>query len=68
MDIQLDQLPSVKGKTLEEAQAILLPHGVTAVRPLMVDGKLMMGTMDWRPDRLNVSIQDGLITHVDKLG
>ena len=68
MDISLDSLPSVKGKTLEEARQILEPHGITAVRPLMVDGKLMMGTMDWRPDRLNVSIQDGLITHMDKLG
>lgn len=58
----------VIGLTIEEAKEKLKGCGINSIRPLMIDGEHMMGTMDYRLDRLNVSIANGLITSINKIG
>ena len=36
----------------------ILDERVNAIRPMVVDGEGMMGTMDYRIDRLNVEIRE----------
>lgn len=68
MSIKVEDLPDVKGQTLEEAEATLKPHGINRVRPTSIDGKAIAGTMDMRPDRLNVALSQGVISSVGKIG
>ena len=68
MDIKIEDLPDVKGQTLEQAEATLKPHGINRVRPTSIDGKAIAGTMDLRPDRLNVAIKDGVISSMGSIG
>ena len=53
------------GKTIDEAKE-LYPEYV--FRPSMIDGKLQMLTMDYRMDRVNVFIDNGVISGIGKLG
>lgn len=39
-----------------------------SIRALSVDGEIMMGTMDMQPKRINVSLNDGVVTSIGKLG
>ena len=64
-------LEQMIGMTVEEANVWLaeakpMNEGtvVTTIRPMEVDGEGMMGTMDYREDRANVSIVAGRITQV----
>jgi hypothetical protein len=55
------------GMTLEEAKTYLEPHGLR-VRAKSIDGNPMMGTMDMQPNRINVSVDNGVITGVSRRG
>ena len=48
------------GLTLEEAQALAKSHGYT-IRARVIDGSARIGTMDYRLNRINVSITNGKV-------
>lgn len=66
--IDIDNLPSVIGLTVDEAREILASHGIGSVRVMTRDGQPCMGTDDIRGDRLNVSTNNGIITSVGNIG
>lgn len=68
MEINLQALPDVKGKTLVEATNMLANYGISTVRPTIVNGIPQIVTQDMRADRLNVSTDKGLISHVGRIG
>lgn len=51
----------------EEASKLLERHGMQ-LRPLIVDGEQQIVTMDYRLDRLNVSIANGKVCGIEKWG
>ena len=55
------------GKTLEEGKVYAESQGCT-IRVTSKDGEGMMVTMDFRPNRINVSIVKNVITGVGKMG
>jgi hypothetical protein len=62
-------------KTIDEAEAELIispvKYGistVTRVRAVVVDGHQMMVTADIRTDRLNVTVENNIITGFTKVG
>ncbi len=56
------------GLTLDAAKEAAKPHGITAIRPRMIDGKPMFGTADFVTTRLNVSLRVGVISAVSGRG
>ena len=52
---------NVVGKTKAEAIQILNDAGV-AFRIMQDEEQSFVGTCDWRPERLNLTIKDGLVT------
>jgi hypothetical protein len=68
MQVEADVLNSVVGKTMEQAAAILRPHGIQTIRARWVDGQPQIGTSDMRTNRLNVSLQGGIIDRVSGIG
>lgn len=71
----LEAFQPVLGKRLEEAEAWLQANPTTAasdpstpvvsVRPIRIDGEELARTMDLRGDRLNVIVENGVITGID---
>ena len=57
----------IKGLTVEEAQVVLEGKGMV-VRVRKKDGQGMIGTCDYRTDRVNVSTKDGKIVGVSGIG
>lgn len=55
------------GKSKHVAEA-LLEKPYTTIRVMHEDGEDYFGTCDFRLDRLNVTVIDGLITSVDSIG
>jgi hypothetical protein len=53
------------GKTVEEAKA---EHPAMRIRVMKLDGKGQIGTADYRTDRINVAVEDGIITEVLNIG
>lgn len=64
MDNKLEQYNNLIGLTLEEAEKI----SGKDIRPRKVDGKSMVGTVDYRLTRLNVEIENNKITKILGLG
>jgi hypothetical protein len=67
----LNSLKGMIGKTVEEAELWLTEvqpkngkTDVVLVRAMIIDGEPMMGTMDYREDRVNVKVSAGRITEV----
>ena len=58
---------SVIGLTLEEATSVADAAGF-AVRALTIDGVDQVATADFRTDRLNVSVVDGVVTGIISIG
>lgn len=52
------------GLKLEEA---IMLSGLT-IRPMCENGEMLIGTCDYRPDRVNVATVDGIITEILGLG
>jgi hypothetical protein len=59
------------GLTLQEAQNLIATQDIfhdgnkiNSIRATSVDGQPRMMTMDYRTDRLNVSLQDGKISAI----
>jgi hypothetical protein len=55
------------GKTIPEAEA-LLSLADMVLRKAKVDGEWMMGTCDYRLDRVNVIIENDVITEIQGVG
>ena len=55
------------GLTYKEATELASEYGFV-IRPLMVDGELLMGTMDYCLDRINVTIDRDTITSIFSIG
>ena len=58
----------VVGMTVPDAIEFLMEFGISDIRATSVDGKPRIGTADWVPTRLNVAIEDGVITAVSGVG
>ena len=56
------------GMTLEQAQNHAIGLGLRTVRVTTYNGQPMLGTADFRLDRLNVSVTNDLVTSVSGLG
>ena len=56
------------GLTIEQAIEKAKDRGIVSIRPRVVDGEHMMGTMDYRTNRLNVGIDGGVITSIGNIG
>lgn len=54
------------GKTLKEANQVV--ESYESIRVNELDGKHMAGTCDFNPDRINVVIDDGVITRINGRG
>jgi len=65
-------LENLVGMTVQEGEEYLSknevknPDGerVQTIRPMCMDGEEMMGTMDFRPDRVNVAVTAGKISEI----
>jgi hypothetical protein len=57
----------IKGKTVDEAKEIL-ERGQYEMRIVSEDGEDFMGTMDWKPNRVNVAVVKNLVKSVVSLG
>ena len=60
-------IASIKGKQLEEAKSIALNHGYT-IRATFIDGQPQAATMDYSEHRLNVAVQNGVVTQFCGVG
>jgi hypothetical protein len=56
------------GMTLEQAQNHAISLGLRTVRVTSYNGQPMLGTADFRLDRLNVGVDNDLVTSVGGLG
>ncbi len=54
------------GNTLEQARMLITD--AFSVRPVRVDGQACIVTQDYRLDRINVEIENGVITKIRNLG
>jgi len=65
---EIDQLrKALVGKPYKEANACL-PAGYETVRAVKINGASCMVTRDFRLDRANVSVVDGIISDVTGVG
>ncbi len=55
------------GKTLEEASALAAENGFT-IRPTRIDGESLFGTCDMNRSRINVEVENNVITIVGRIG
>lgn len=55
------------GMTIEEASAAAIDRGLT-LRVMRQDGEDLMGTADFRPNRVNVEVTEGRVTAILNLG
>lgn len=55
------------GKPLDELIAACKPGGWT-VRVMRQDGRSMIGTCDYRPNRINVSVDAGTVSAIGGVG
>lgn len=53
------------GLKLEQAEALAKQHKIRA-RVVMVDGEAMMVTQDYSPERLNFTVEKGVVTKVTR--
>jgi predicted RNA binding protein YcfA (HicA-like mRNA interferase family) len=60
-------LNQIVGMDCQAAKKALEEDGY-ALRVIRENGFHKIVTMDYRPERVNVSIDDGIITNVEKLG
>lgn len=58
---------NVVGKSVKEAAEYLKSKNMR-IRTLIRDGKKLMGTMDYRIDRVNVSVENDVVVSVLKIG
>ena len=58
---------AIVGESVEDASAAASAAGCE-VRVVSKDGKPLAGTMDFRPDRINVETENGQVTKVVDLG
>jgi hypothetical protein len=56
------------GMTLEQAQNHATGLGLRTVRVTQYNGQAMLGTADFRLDRLNVSVTNDIVSSVSGLG
>ena len=67
---KMDEIPfkdEITGLLIEEARAKVQPYNFK-LRPMVVDGKRMMGTMDIDMKRLNVKVANGKVIQVMNVG
>lgn len=57
----------IVGLPVEDAATLLKNEGLL-IRQMRVDGESLMGTADFRKERVNVEVEDGKVTGVLKLG
>ncbi len=58
---------SMVGMTVDEGIELLATQGLH-LRVIKEDGEPFMVTMDFRLDRVNVIVDDGIITSIQKIG
>lgn len=61
------KIPNIINLTLEAATAKAIKQGFV-IRPTIVDGKPLVGSCDIQENRLNVSVNDGIVTAVSQVG
>lgn len=62
------EFSDIIGKTITEAEKMVKSRGIERIRATIVDGKVMMKTMDLNPHRLNVATDNGRISSVMRTG
>ena len=62
-----DTIVALVGMTLEDAEVWAGARGMT-IRPVRIDGEDLAVTMDYREDRINVEIKNGVVSVVQGLG
>jgi hypothetical protein len=63
-EIPLDMVTlceSIIGMTVEEADRVVTDAGAST-RTLEIDGEGLAGTDDWRTDRINLAVANGIVT------
>lgn len=55
------ELTDVEGKSFEDAEA-WAEDSDFAIRPVAIDGEPQVQTMDYRTDRINVQVDDDIVT------
>lgn len=63
MNRSAKNVPDVIGLTQREAETKLKKAGFS-VRLRFLDGKALMGTTDWDPNRVNLSVNSGKVTEI----
>lgn len=65
--LSVQQFDKYVGKTEKQAANMAEKEGMV-IRVTNRDGESLMGTCDYRTDRINVSVEDGVITGISGLG
>ncbi len=58
---------SIIGLDITDAEHIAQKKGLL-IRPMCVDGQELLGTCDFRPNRLNIEVNDGKVAAVVSVG
>lgn len=58
-------MEKIIGATISEAQELMTGH---IIRVSIKNGKRLMGTCDYRPNRINVEMQDDTIIKIVRMG
>lgn len=61
------KLDAIIGMSVEEAEEYLARMHLS-LRTMSIDGEALVGTCDWKPNRVNVSVVDGRVDEVSGLG
>lgn len=66
MDQKIKEISDIiVGKTIEEASKLIPEY---TIRTVIIDGNYLMTTKDYKLDRVNVSIEKGVIVGVSNIG
>lgn len=58
---------SIIGLDIVDAEYMAKKKGLL-IRPMCVDGQELLGTCDYRPNRLNIEVNDGKVSAVVSVG
>ena len=58
---------ALSGKTLQDAQAEAIRNG-WSIRVMEQDGESLISTCDFRMDRVNVTVNGGVVTSANSIG
>ena len=63
-----DTFNDLIGMTVEAAEEAVASRGISTIRVMAEDGEHFFGTCDWRLDRLDVGLTEGVISSIIGVG